>query len=83
MPRAPPSWQPPRPPRTFTVRGRTSTVPIDQKSPGTDFGSVPGLFSFADLLEQIGFPWGLPPTEDTGRVDFKSNTGRNRYDRCF
>jgi len=42
-----------------------------------------GSFLLPTCYEQIGVPEGLRPTGDTGRVDFQSNTGRDRYDRCF
>jgi hypothetical protein len=51
MPRAPPSWQPPRLPRTSSCEVGTCTVPSIKRAlePGVE-NLVPGLFSFADLL---------------------------------
>ncbi len=84
MPRAPPVVATAATASHLRVRGRHLHSANRSKEPWYRvFRTWSGALFVADLRQQVSVPRGLRPTGDTGRVDFQSNTGRDRYDRCF
>jgi len=83
MPRAPPAARTPQSLALRSCEGRHLDGAYQSKSPGTGWNPVLGLFRLADLcLASRRSPRACAP-EETQRVDLQSNTGRDRYDRCF